>query len=181
MKAHHRTTAYFYLVSYRYLYFRLTEKIQSRYTGKQLLWFIFVPVGERWGDFPPSLKNLDKIRIFPAATRKYLGKIKFFRAVTRNISANKFFMHRKRTTSARQSLQLQKKWSRYEKKIFFLKITTFLNQKRFPDLVRFLFGRFSLLTMLSWAKFIVSNKGRLCLPMIYITVPALHVFCLFKY
>ena len=31
------------------------------------------------------------------------------------------------------------------------------------------------------SKFIVSNKGRLCLPMIYITVTELHIFCLFKY
>ena len=91
MKAHHRTTAYFYLVSYRYLYSRLAKKHRRRYTGKQLLWIIFVSVGETRGDFTPSLKNMNKIRIFPAATRKYLSKIRFFRTVTGNISANQFF------------------------------------------------------------------------------------------
>ena len=37
MKAHYRTTTYFYLVSYLYLYSRLAEKHRRRYTGKQLL------------------------------------------------------------------------------------------------------------------------------------------------
>ena len=102
-----------------YLYSRLAEKHRRRYTGKQLLWFIFISVGETRGDLPPSLKNLGKIRIFPAATRKYLSKIRFFREVTGTIRANQFFYAPQTNYFCRTKFRTAEKWSRYEVKIFF--------------------------------------------------------------